>query len=97
MLHDAIEDSELSLNDLVQYGFSERVVNALKHLTRKDEDSYELYIEQVSKCNDAIIVKLCDLEHNMELVRIQSIGPNDIARINKYRKAFSYLSKRLKS
>jgi len=58
-------------------------------------NAYEQYIENVAVCNDAIIVKLCDLEHNMELARLDSIGPKDITRINKYRTAYSYLSKRL--
>jgi len=95
MLHDAIEDSEITFDDLRKAGFSERVITALMCLTHDRSIAYEQYIENVAVCNDAIIVKLCDLEHNMELARLDSIGPKDITRINKYRTAYSYLSKRL--
>ncbi len=94
VLHDVIEDSDgaLDLADLRRYGFSDRVLNALHLLTHdKGEDYLDVYIGAICGNYDAIRVKRKDLEHNSCITRLKGVGPKDLARIEKYHKAYLIL------
>lgn len=93
VLHDVIEDTDLTIQDLIDLGFSKRVTDALDLLTHKLEDTYEVYIEKIATNFDAIRVKRKDLEHNSDITRLKGIRPRDIERIAKYHKAFLFLGK----
>lgn len=64
--HDLIEDTDTSLYDLENLGFSDRVVRAIYALTRPEGMPYFEYKAQVKTNPDAIRVKLADLQHNMD-------------------------------
>lgn len=64
--HDLIEDTDLSLWELMNLGFSPRVVDAIDMLSRIPGESYERYKTRVKSNPDAVRVKLCDLQHNMD-------------------------------
>lgn len=68
ILHDIVEDTDLTLDDLRQKGVEEDVVRVVDLLTHREEDSYEEYIRKiVSSGNEiAIQVKLNDLHHNLQ-------------------------------
>ena len=94
VLHDVIEDSDglVTINDLVKYGYSHRVVSAMKVLTHeKDEDYLDVYIATICGNYDAIRVKRKDLEHNSCITRLKGVGPKDLARMEKYHKAYLIL------
>lgn len=57
VLHDVVEDSEFTLEDLKYYGMSERVLAALKLLTHNKDQSYDDYITEIASSQDAITVK----------------------------------------
>ena len=92
VLHDVIEDTSTTAKDLIMAGFSGRIIDALCLLTRKDGQSYSDYISGISLNKDAIDVKLKDLEHNSDIMRLNSFAAKDIARVTKYHEAFIYLN-----
>ncbi len=88
VLHDVVEDSDITLQDLKCSGFSDRVVSALHCLTHKDGEGYEDYIERICLNRDAITVKRKDLEHNSDITRLKGVKHKDLLRMEKYHKAF---------
>lgn len=97
VLHDVFEDSKnITLDDLHKQGFSERVINALRLLTHHEDDTYDVYIEKISKNKDAIIVKLEDLRDNSDITRLKGIRDKDIERIKKYHTCYLFLKDKLK-
>jgi hypothetical protein len=61
-------------------------------MTRKDDLSYDEYINRIKTYLPAVRVKLADLEDNMNLMRIKKPEPADFERIEKYKKAYSQLT-----
>jgi (p)ppGpp synthase/HD superfamily hydrolase len=91
VLHDVIEDSLITTQDLRNDGFSARVINAVDLLTHKKEHSYTEYIYRIAGNYDAIRVKRKDLEHNSDITRLKGVTEKDLERIEKYHKAFTSL------
>lgn len=87
VLHDVIEDTEITLDYLRNEGFSEEVLYALDALTRRNAETYDEFIRRIIKNKIASNVKLADLNDNMDLSRINSPTQKDYERIEKYRKA----------
>lgn len=96
ILHDVIEDTELTAEDLQKEGFSAAVVEAVACLTKKDGEDYMAYIERVCQNRLAARVKLADLSDNMNLSRIPAPTEKDFARIEKYQKAKAYMEQALR-
>ena len=86
LLHDVIEDSPVSAEELLQAGLPETVVTAVQVLTKKKEQDYQTYLETVKKNPLARLVKLSDLKHNSDLSRLSSITEKDRERLKKYKK-----------
>ena len=93
LLHDVIEDSPVSAEELLQAGLPETVVTAVQVLTKKKEQDYQTYLETVKKNPLARVVKLADLEHNSDLSRLSCITEKDRERLKKYKKAIDFLSR----
>ena len=83
-------EDNITLDDLSKY-FDSTVIEALRVLTKKNDDNYEEYIKRVKTNEIATIVKLKDLEHNMDLTRLDEVTEDDIRRKEKYEDAISYL------
>ena len=92
LLHDVIEDSNVTANDLLAAGLPSEVVAAVQTLTKKKGQSYQEYLEKVKLNNLARVVKLVDLKHNSDLSRLKSVTDTDFKRIKKYKNAIQYLS-----
>lgn len=92
LLHDVIEDSDVTADDLLASGLSNEVVAAVQILTKKKGQSYQEYLEKVKSNNLARIVKLADLKHNSDLSRLKSVTNTDYERVKKYKNAIHYLS-----
>jgi len=86
VLHDTVEDSDLTLDGLKEEGFSDAILSAVDALTRRDGESYEAFISRLSSNPLARRVKLTDLEHNMDLRRIESPTLEDLERIARYQR-----------
>ena len=92
MLHDVVEDSSVTLADLRAEGFSDEVIAAVDHLTRREGEAYEIFINRLRHNPLAVKVKLADLEDNMDIRRIENVTERDIERIQKYQAAWEILS-----
>lgn len=91
VLHDVIEDTPYTLDDLRAAGYAHEVVAALDCLTRRDGESYAEFIARLQPNDLARAVKLADLEDNMDLSRIADPQPRDLERLHKYRHAWEQL------
>ena len=92
LLHDVLEDSDITASDLLAYGLSNEVVTAVQTLTKKKGQSYQDYLEKVKSNNLARVVKLADLKHNSDLSRLKTVSNTDYERVKKYKNAIRYLS-----
>lgn len=88
VLHDVIEDTEITLEYLKKEGFSSEILSALDALTKKENEDYSDFIDRVTLNKLACRVKLADLKDNMDLARIKDLTYEDFERLNKYRNAY---------
>lgn len=92
-MHDVTEDSDITLTDLKNMGFSDRVCDALSLLHHDKSQSYDQYVRAICTNFDAIRVKLCDLTDNSDLMRLKGVSDKDFDRMKKYHKSFIILRK----
>lgn len=93
VLHDVVEDNpDWNFDRLRQEGFSEEIIQAVDHLTRREQESYEEFVDRTSQNELARRVKLADLEDNMNLTRLKSLSGNDKKRLERYHRAWVKLS-----
>ena len=91
VLHDVVEDSSITLDELRASGFSDVVVDAIASLTKKSGESYEDFILRVSRNELARKVKIEDVKDNLDLTRLHKITDKDMLRIQKYHSALEML------
>lgn len=91
VLHDVVEDSTYTLDDLRTEGFSAAVIEIVDLLTHRDKDSYEHYIERIRTNPVARRVKLADLADNMDIKRLDQLTTKALARLERYHKAWLFL------
>jgi (p)ppGpp synthase/HD superfamily hydrolase len=96
VLHDAVEDSELTLEQLRSEGFPEVLVSAIAAITKIEGEAYAAYLERVIANPIALRVKIADVTHNLDLGRIANPTEADFQRIAKYKKVLSQLRAALK-
>ena len=92
LLHDVIEDSPFTAEELLLAGLPETVVTAVQVLSKKNGQDYQTYLETVKSNPLARVVKLAVLKHNSDLSRLSSVTEKDLERLEKYKKAIDYLS-----
>ncbi len=95
VLHDVVEDSPWTLEQLRAEGFPSAVVQAVDALTRRDGETYDAFIHRASRDPVAPRVKMADLEDNMDLGRIASPTERDYRRLERYRRAHAHLTEKL--
>lgn len=95
LLHDVVEDTDLTLADLIQAGFPEEVTDALVLMTHDDLTPYMEYVERLSHNPIAAKVKLADLAHNSDLTRLDVVQEKDRERVLKYHRAMELLKANL--
>lgn len=91
ILHDTIEDSDLTIFDLGNYAFSNEVLEAIQLLTKTKTIPYSIYINNIKNNDLATKVKIADLIDNINLSRLSSVSVKDINRTRKYLDALEYL------
>jgi (p)ppGpp synthase/HD superfamily hydrolase len=87
-LHDVLERSDLGVADIEAKGFPPRVVKALTHISRVENETYEMYIDRVMEDSLAIRVKLHDLADKMDLLHVAQLDPADLKRYNRQLTAY---------
>ena len=95
LLHDVVEDTRTTYAELREAGMSERVINAVRILTKQRGQSYEEYKEAVFSSKDAMIVKMADLTHNTDIRRLKGVSQKDIDRMTKYHTFFLEIKSKL--
>lgn len=92
VLHDVIEDSDITCRELQTQGYSARIVAGVDALTRKPGESYDQFIKRCAMNPDAKLVKREDLRDNSDITRLKGLRQKDFERLEKYSRAFIYLS-----
>lgn len=91
LLHDVVEDTDYTLQDLAEMGFGETVITALSLLTHDPAVEYMDYVQAIKNNPVAKAVKLADLRHNSDPTRVESPDEAMLARWEKYRQAIALL------
>ncbi len=90
-LHDVVEDTSVTFDDLRAAGLSEAVIAGVNAITKREDENYETYLERVAANPLAKAVKLADLRHNMDTSRLKVITDKTRTRLEKYKFAFAKL------
>lgn len=91
LLHDTLEDTTLTLDELKRHRFKKEILDALIVITKKEDEDYYAYINRVKDNPLARKVKIADLLHNLDLSRLSEITHEDIERFKKYLTALEIL------
>lgn len=91
IMHDLVEDTPTTIDELRSFGFSERVVNGVDALTKKEEQSEQDYMLCIAGNYDAVQVKLADLRHNSDVRRLKGLTDKDLLRMKKYHTMYKKL------
>lgn len=91
LLHDVIEDSEYTLDDIRSMGFGDDVVEALALMTHDAGIPYLDYVAGLKDNPVARAVKLADLRHNSDLTRLDAVDDEALKRVKKYAAAIQLL------
>jgi (p)ppGpp synthase/HD superfamily hydrolase len=93
LLHDVVEDTNVTLEALIEYGFPDEIVNAIDAITKRSDESYDEYLSRIKANTIARDVKMADVKHNSDLSRLKIVEAKDYTRVKKYNKALEFLRK----
>ena len=91
LLHDIVEDTDVSIQDLKNMGFDSEITDALQIMTHDKSIDYFEYIKTIETNPIARKVKLSDLKHNSDITRLNEVTEKDLKRVEKYKKSIEYL------
>lgn len=92
LLHDVVEDTNYTIEDLTAMGFGKAVTDAIALMTHADGVDYMDYVRAIKDNPIAKVVKLADLTHNSDLSRLDIIDEKALQRAEKYKEAIKILS-----
>ena len=93
LLHDVVEDTKYTLDDIAAMGFGKDVVDALALMTHDKKIPYLDYVTKIKDNPIARQVKLADLAHNSDPTRLDVVDNKVKERLDKYKKAIRILTK----
>ena len=91
VLHDVIEDTKATYEDLQNLGMTARVIAGVGSMTKLPGQTPDQYLDQVLRNQDAVLVKMADLRHNSDIRRLKGVTEKDIRRVEKYNKMYEEL------
>lgn len=91
LLHDVVEDTNVTVDDIRNMGFDEEVVAAIGLMTHDPKVPYMEYVAEIKKNPIAKAVKLADLCHNSDMSRLDTVTAYDEKRAEKYAAAIRLL------
>ncbi|MCR5041191.1 MAG: HD domain-containing protein [Clostridia bacterium] len=91
LLHDVVEDTDIAV-DTIRDLFGDTIVEAVLSVTRLDGEDYFDFVRRAKRNPIGRVVKLADLNHNLDASRLPEVTEKDAARLEKYRKAVEILS-----
>lgn len=92
LLHDVIEDSGFTAQDLLDEGIPSSIVDAVQLLSRNDNEDYYEFIEKLLNNKLSAKVKRADIEDNMNILRLNEVSDKDLDRIAKYHRAWKMIA-----
>ena len=92
LLHDVVEDTDYTLEDLKAMGFPDSLTEALALMTHDDSVPYLDYVAKLKGNSIARAVKLADLRHNSDISRLDKVDEKALERVEKYKKAIALLT-----
>ena len=95
--HDLVEDTGTTFAELKEMGFTDRVINGIRNLTKFPGETQAEYMARVKSSPDSIRVKLCDLQHNSDIRRLKGLTEKDFKRLQKYNAMYLELKDALNS
>jgi (p)ppGpp synthase/HD superfamily hydrolase len=95
LLHDVIEDSDITAEQLLAEGIPVEVVEAVVCLSKNENESYQDFVARAKKNKLAAKIKIADIEDNIDVLRLNSLDEYDLARIKKYHSAWRFLKEEL--
>lgn len=93
LLHDVVEDTDITFDRLIAEGFPDAVIDALRLLTHDPAVPYMDYVKEIKSNPTATAVKLADLRHNSDITRLDTIDEWAKKRNEKYKNAMEFLLK----
>ena len=108
VLHDVVEDTQVTFSYLRAKGYPDKIIEALDTLTKRTnpgaagsgaydingKERYSYYIRRIKQNPLATKVKIADLRHNSDLGRLKRVEASDLARLDRYQRALMYLTDR---
>jgi len=91
LLHDLVEDTDYTIEDLTSMGFDKSITDAIALMTHADDVEYMNYVREIKNNPIARAVKLADLKHNSDLTRLDVVDQKALSRREKYLKAIALL------
>ncbi len=92
ILHDVVEDTHWTFEQLSREGFPEPILAALRSVTKREGEDYDHFVKRSAADALGKAVKIADLEDNMDLRRLPDLSEKDIPRLQKYLKAWRFLT-----
>ncbi len=92
ILHDVVEDTDWTLEDLKKEGFPAEILEALDSVTKRGGEDYDHFVERSAANRVGRAVKIADLEDNMDLRRLHEMSEKDCSRMQRYLKAWHRLT-----
>ena len=84
LLHDTVEDTDVTFEELEAAGFDAGTIDTLRLVTHEKGVPYDDYIDALVHDPVAVEVKIADLEDNSDIRRLKEIGTKDVERLKKY-------------
>lgn len=92
LLHDVVEDTDYTIEDLIKEGFNKTITDAITLMTHADNVDYMDYVRGIKENPIAKAVKLADLAHNSDLSRLDVVDEKALRRVEKYKQAIALLT-----
>ncbi len=96
LLHDTIEDTDVTAEYLRSQGFPEEIIEGVLSVTKQEgeegEENYEDFVLRATKNPLGKEVKMADLEDNMDIRRLKNVTDDDVDRLRKYLRAWHLLN-----
>src|SRR5687767_14233042 len=80
LLHDVLEDSAITAEQLLAEGIPAEVVEAVICLSKNENEDYQDFVARAKKNQLAAKIKVADIEDNIDTLRLASLDETDLAR-----------------
>lgn len=91
LLHDTIEDTDVTAEYLLGLGFPQHIVDGVLSVTKRDGEAYDDFVARARRNPLGRIVKIRDIEDNLDVLRLEILSPEMAERFNKYLRARRFL------